>query len=85
MNGRSGQQVDYTPDVHINRYIDIPELNARVPHLRERQIHDVHVNNFGSRLLNICKENDLYIVNGHKEPDRCTYRNRPVSSTVVSL
>ena len=86
MNGRSGQQVDFTPDVHMNRYIDIPDLNARAPHLPERQNHDVHVNNFGSRLLNICKENDLYIVNGRKEPGQCTYhgiyRNTPVCSTV---
>ena len=86
MNGRSGQQVDFTPEVHMNRYIDIPDLNARVPHLPGRQNHDVHVNNFGSRLLNICKENYLYIVNGRKEPGQCTYhgiyRNTPVFSTV---
>ena len=52
MNGRTVQQVDYRPDVHMNLYIDIPELNARAPHLPESQNHDVHVNNFGCRLLN---------------------------------
>ena len=37
-------RVQDTPDVQMNRYIDIHELNARVPHLPERQNHDVHVN-----------------------------------------
>ena len=49
MNGRTVPQVGFTPDVHMNRYIDILELNARASHLPERQNHDVHVNNFGSR------------------------------------
>lgn len=44
------------------------------------------MNNYSIRLLNICKENNLYIVNGHKEPGQRTFhssfRNRPVSSTV---
>ena len=38
---------------------------------KKKKIRFVHVNNFGSRLLNICKENDLYIVNGRKEPGQC--------------
>jgi len=43
MNGRTAQQVDYKPDVHMNRYIDIPELNARAPHLPERQNHEQNI------------------------------------------
>jgi len=29
MNGRTAQQVDYKPDVHMNRYIDIPEYKTK--------------------------------------------------------
>ena len=29
MNGRSAQPVDYTPDVHMNRYIDIQSTHSR--------------------------------------------------------
>jgi hypothetical protein len=51
-----------------------------------RANHDNGFNNYGTKLLSLCKENNLCILNGRKEDGKCTYnamyRNRPVSSLV---
>ena len=50
---------------------------------------DSHVNPFGTKLLTLCKENDLCILNGRLEEGFCTYyalfSKRPVSSMVDYL
>ena len=38
MNGRSAQPVDYTPDVHMNRYIDIQSTQSGFYVFRRGQI-----------------------------------------------
>ena len=47
------------------------------------------MNNYGLKLLSLCKENGLCIVNGRKESGKCTFnsvcRNKPVSSLVDYL
>ena len=54
-----------------------------------RKSHDLHVNNFGCRLLELCKQNNIFILNGRLETGQCTYhsvlRSRPVASLVDYL
>ena len=39
MNGRTAQPVDYTPDVHMNRYIDIQSTQSGFYVFRRGQIY----------------------------------------------
>ena len=84
LNSRTGLTHDYISDIHLDRYVNMPQTAA--VSLPVRKNHDSHVNNYGLKLLTLCKENDLCIVNGRKECGKCTfnatYRNRPVSSLV---
>lgn len=89
LNSRTSDQLDYVPDINLNRYVDIPLNENTALKLPVRKNRDPQSNNFGTKLLSLCKENNLAIVNGRLEQGQCTYhgvyRNRPVQSTVDYL
>jgi len=43
--------------------------------LYKRRNQDKHVNMFGTKLLTLCKENSLVIVNGRLDPGLCTFHS----------
>ena len=88
-NCRTGLLSDCVDNIHLDRFIDMPYDNLHDLNLPPRANNDTHVNSYGHRLLTLCKENSLLVVNGRLTPGQCTYnglyRNRTVSSTVDYL
>lgn len=89
LNSRTSDSLDYVTDINLDRYVDLPEHVNYASSLPARKNCDKGSNNFGSKLLTLCKENELVIVNGRLEPGNCTYhgihRNKTVQSTVDYL
>lgn len=86
LNARTGELADYIPSTNLGQYVDLPDDDTECDDLPPRKNDDKQVNHFGSKLLNLCKENRLYIVNGRLENGSCTFhskfRNKPVCSTI---
>ena len=89
LNSRTGLLSDCVDNIHLDRYVDMPYDDLYNVDIPPRANNDTHVNSFGHKLLSLCKENDLHIVNGRLTPGLYTYngiyRNRSVSSTVDYL
>ena len=85
LNSRTGTESDFVPDINLDRFVEVPE-NTDICSLPSRKNNDSYVNSFGLKLLNLCKESSISIVNGRLEEGKCKfhgfYRNRPVASTV---
>lgn len=85
-NSRVGIRPDYIDNLHLDRYIDVPFETVNESILGERKSNDLVVNNFGNQLLNLCKDNDLHIVNGRLEDGNFTchtVNRRIIGSSVV--
>ena len=86
LNARTGEQLDYIPNIHLNCFVSTPDPDLPPCSLPARKNHDKLCNNFGLQLLTLCKENNLCILNGRIESGHFTYhgvhRNKPVTSTV---
>ena len=63
-NSRVGKRPDYVEMLNIDRYVDIPDDEPVINIVTERKSKDVIVNTFGNKLLSLCKDNNLCIVNG---------------------
>ena len=50
-NARTGEQSDIIPNVHIERYVDIPENDSI--NISSRENVDKTVNSFGRKLLTV--------------------------------
>jgi len=74
LNSRTGENLDYICNINLDRCVDLPEENVQhvnsLPKLRNQ---DKHVTMFGTKLLTLCKENSLVIVNGRLESGLCTF------------
>ena len=74
LNSRTGENLDYVCNINLDRYVELPEENVQhvnsLPKLRNQ---DKHVTMLGTKLLTLCKENSLVIVNGRFEPGLCTF------------
>lgn len=86
LNSCTGEQLHFVPNIQLNHFVDLPVDGDITQNSPRRFSNDKAVNNFGMKLLNLCKENNLVICNGCHE-DGCytyyaIYRNRPVSSLV---
>lgn len=66
-NSRVGEKHDFIDDMNLNRYVYMPENYSNNDILPTRCSNDKIVNTFGTKLLTLCKENDLHIVNGRLE------------------
>lgn len=66
-NSRVGEKHDFIENYNLNRYVVMPDNDSNIDNLPIRQSNDKIVNTFGTKLLSLCKENDLHIVNGRLE------------------
>ena len=86
-NARTGEDLDFIPSAGLDRFVDLPFSVDN--HLPGRMNCDKIVNTFGRKLLSLCKENSLFIVNGRLEKGEYTFhgthRNRSINSTVDYL
>ena len=62
-NSRTGSELDFVPDIGLDRFVDVP-LNEDSSSLSKRKNFDTVVNSFGLKLLTLCKENNLFPRNG---------------------
>ena len=60
-------------EISLDRFVDQPDLDEQFTSIPIRQSFDSIVNPFGHKLISLCKENDLKIVNGRLEPGRFTF------------
>jgi hypothetical protein len=51
----------------------------------ERQVQDSHVNNYGYKLIDLCKNSDLYIVNSQRGSDKFTGGTTCKNSSTVDF
>ncbi len=73
MNGRTGERSDQINNIGLDRYVrELPSVMKYEYDLPDRHSDDKSVNSFGLRLLSLCKEHDLRLVNGRLEPGRFT-------------
>ena len=88
-NARTGEHQDYVPNIGLNRFVSTPDPVDIACSLPSRTNDDKLCNPFGLKLLTVCKENNLSILNGRLEKGHFTYhglnRNKPVASTVDYL
>ena len=82
LNGRTGCLSDTVEDMGLDRYVDLPEPDSPTTSIPPRHSFDQAVNGFGHKLISLCKEHDMKIVNGRLEPGRFTYMSSCGSSVV---
>ena len=89
LNARTGQRSDIIDNINLQRYVTMPQDDNHMQDIPLRTSHDHVCNSFGNKLLSLCKENDLCIVNGRLEEGKFTChnlnRNRLGSSVVDYL
>jgi exonuclease III len=67
LNSRTGTHEDFVTNIMLDRFVDLPLQSELPTNLPKRCNDDKTVNTFGLNLLNLCKESDLFIVNGRLE------------------
>ena len=63
LNSRIGSKADFVENLNLNRYLDVSDVNSRSD-IPLRQSCDTVVNSFGHKLLSLCKQHNLLVVNG---------------------
>jgi hypothetical protein len=61
LNSRTGELLDYIPDLHLGRFVNLPMNDNLASSLPVRRNCDKQVNPFGAKLLTICKEKMIYV------------------------
>ena len=86
LNSRVGENLDYIENIDLDRFVDLPIDDTPSSFFRDRKSMDKQSNIFGKKLLSLCKENNIKIVNGRLEEGKLTYhclnRNRACGSVV---
>ena len=72
-NSRTGCLSVTVEDMGLDRYFDLPEPDEELMSIPVRRSFHLMVSGFGHKLISLCKEYDLKIVNGRLEPGRVTY------------
>ena len=85
LNSRTANKLDIIQNINLDRYIDMPLCEVPVDNLPIRSSYDSHCNAFGNRLLTLCKENGVFIVNGRKEQGKFTCFNNTSSKIAASV
>ena len=75
LNARTGQKSDIISSIDLERYIDMPDYDVPIDNLPLRMSSDRQCNAFGNKLITLCKENSILIVNGRLEPGYFTCYN----------
>ena len=82
MNSRTACLSDTVEHLGLDRYVDLPDTDKALTSIPFRRSFDSSVNAYGHKLLNLCKEHDLKIVNGRLEPGRFTFVSSRGASVV---
>lgn len=85
LNARTGTRADFVENVNLERYLDLPEVDKLPDKYAVRSSLDNHVNNYGIKLLSLCKENNVFIMNGRLEPGKLTSYNLIQRRTAASI
>ena len=70
LNSRTGSLPDFVEEIGLDRFVDLPDSDEQSTSIPIRQSFDSIVNAFGHKLISLCKENDLKILNGCLGPGR---------------
>ena len=73
-NSRTGKLLDYVPDKRDENLKNHLKVTAQI--VSNRKSSDSEINNHGEKLINLCKENNLRIINGRclgDSFDQCTF------------
>ena len=73
MNRRTACLSDTVKHLGLDGYVDLPDTDEALTSIPLRRSFDSSVNAYEHKLLNLCKEHDLKIVNGRLEPARFTF------------
>ena len=84
-NSRIGQKSDLVENINLDRYIDMPINDLPLDKIPKRLSMDSQSNGFGNKLLNICKENSIFIANGRLESGKFTCYNLIRNNTAASV
>ena len=72
LNSRCGVLSDRVEQLGLGRFVDLPVEDHLSSPIAVRESYDAYVNVFGHKLISLCKEQDMLIVNGRLEPGRFT-------------
>ena len=72
-NSRTGSLSDFVEATGLDRFVDLPASDEQSGYIPPRQSCDSVINAFGHKLISLCKEHDLKILNGRLEPGRFTF------------
>ena len=69
-------------EIELDISVDLPASVEQSGYIASRQSCDLVVNAFGHKLISLCKEHDLKILNGHLKPGRFIFMSHGGSSVV---
>ena len=72
LNSQCGVLSDRVEQLGLGRFVDLPVEDDLSSPIAVRESYDAYVNVFGHKLISLCKEQDMLIVNGRLEPGRFT-------------
>ena len=70
LNSRCGVLSDRVEQLGLGQFIDLPVEDDLSSPVEIRESYDAYVNVFSHKLISLCKEQDMLIVNGRLEPGR---------------
>ena len=71
LNSRTAQKCDYINYCNIEKYVESAPGDIFTENLLPRISQDKITNSFGNRLIHMCKETGLRILNGRHDMDQC--------------
>ena len=72
LNSRCGRLSDRVDQLGLDRYVNLPHEDEYSFTIEPRVSSDECVNIFGRKLISLCKQHDMVIMNGRIEPGRFT-------------
>ena len=82
LNSRCGRLSDRVDQLGLDRYVNLPDEDEHSYTVGPRASSDERVNIFGRKLISLCKEHDMVIMNGRLEQGRFTCFTQSGASVV---
>ena len=82
LNSRCGHLSDRVDQLGLDRYVNLPDEDEHSYTVGPRASSDERVNIFGRKLISLCKEHDMVIMNGRLEQGRFTCFTQSGASVV---
>ena len=82
LNSRCGRLSNRVDQLGLDRYVNLPHEDEYSFTIEPRVSSDKRVNSFGRKLLSLCKEHHIVIMNGRIEPGGFTCITQSGSSVV---